>query len=147
MTSNAVSERTHGRDTVGYASASEETEVGAEAEASVPTPGDSAQSVVSPPTPSPITIYTTVVSSPTPTPIHIYSTVTSTSPIHSVLVPFCDGITDTQLRSWARPHPTLIAQQAALVQSTMSAQARISRRMMSPPSPFNGQLITPTWIS
>ena len=79
-----------------------------------------------------------IVSSSISTPMPIYSTLTTTSSIPSTLVPICEAITDT-LRYALRqgPHPAMLIQQSALVQSTMSVQSPISIPMESPPSPFN----------
>ena len=52
-----------------------------------------------------------------------------------------DAITDRlRYALGQRLHPTLIAQQTALVQSTMSVQGSISTRMVSPTLPFNEHL-------
>ena len=131
----------------------QEAEVGDEAEVSVPTPEELAMAVVTTPTPTSDHTYSTTVSLPTPTPkaptvsssaptqIPIYSTLTTTSPIAATIVPIYDAITDIfRYALWQGPHPAMLTQQSALVQSMTSVQSPISSPMVSPHPPFNVHL-------
>ena len=99
------------------------------------------------PTPTPIPIYSTIVCPPTPTPILIYSIVLTSAQVPSIPTPTitnCTGVFPNPaiISSASRqgPHPSLTAQQEALVQPTMSAQAPISSPILALTPHFNVQL-------
>ena len=123
----------------------EELEAEMAMEINLPTQKELGMRVGWPDAPSPDNTYSTTVTAPTPipiqptasssmpTPVSIYSTLTITSPIPSTLMPFCDAIPDMlRYALWQGPHPTLLTQQLAFVQSTMSVQGPITSSMVSP---------------
>ena len=71
----------------------------------------------------------------------IYSTLTTASPIPSTIVPICEAITNIFRDALGQgPHPTMVTQKSALVQSTTSVQSPISIPKVSHSPPFNANL-------
>ena len=131
-----------------------------EAEVSIPTPEVLATAVVTTPTPISDHTYSTTVSIPTPapipptvsssapTPIPIYSTITTTYPVPTTIVPHCAAITHIMRFALGQgPHPAMMNQEAALVQSTTSLQTPISSPMVSLPRLSMSIWTPPTWNS
>ena len=131
----------------------QEAEIEDEAEVSIPTPEVLATAVFTTPTPTFDHTYSTTVTIPTPAPIAptvsssvptqipIYSTLSTTSPIPSTILPICDAITNIIRCTLGQgPHPAMITQQEALVQSRKRVQSPISSPIVSPPPNFNVHL-------